>query len=204
MVFVRGPEVQNDDPPNFGFHSSSLARALLENFSATKATRQRVLRLEDIEKRLENLLHVKGEGELNRIRDRARILANEFGWQTEFKNLDRMLGAMLGTRSNRNLKTAVARARGIGMPYDPRCNENLEFLFAELRTNPLPEVREKFKSQDHFGNKAFFESYFSNYIEGTTFGIEEAEEIVFDKKIPDQRPKDAHDVLGKLSDSFRS
>ncbi|HEY6033968.1 MAG TPA: Fic family protein, partial [Kofleriaceae bacterium] len=49
---------------------------------------------------------------------------------------------------------------------------------------------------DHFKNKAFFEAYFSNYIEGTTFEVAEAEAIVFDKKIPPERPTDAHDVLG--------
>ena len=43
---------------------------------------------------------------------------------------------------------------------------------------------------------AFFEAYFSNYIEGTEFTPEEAEAIVFAGRIPDRRPTDAHDVLG--------
>src|SRR5438552_10661177 len=42
-----------------------------------------------------------------------------------------------------------------------------------------------------FRSKAFFEAYFSNYIEGTTFEIEEAERIVFDRAVPPTRPKDA-------------
>jgi len=43
---------------------------------------------------------------------------------------------------------------------------------------------------------AFFEAYFSNYIEGTVFELDEAREIVFDKIIHQQRPTDAHDILG--------
>ena len=43
---------------------------------------------------------------------------------------------------------------------------------------------------------AFFEAYFSNWIEGTEFELDEAEEIVFERQLPEQRIEDAHDVLG--------
>ena len=42
----------------------------------------------------------------------------------------------------------------------------------------------------------FFEAYFSNFIEGTEFAVDEAEDIVFKGQIPKSRPEDAHDVLG--------
>ena len=45
-------------------------------------------------------------------------------------------------------------------------------------------------------NQAFFEAYFSNFIEGTEFAVDEASAIVFDGVIPANRPADAHDVLG--------
>ncbi|MGH9562573.1 MAG: Fic family protein, partial [Terracidiphilus sp.] len=38
--------------------------------------------------------------------------------------------------------------------------------------------------------------YFSNYIEGTEFAIEEAMDIVFNGIIPRERLEDAHDILG--------
>jgi hypothetical protein len=47
-----------------------------------------------------------------------------------------------------------------------------------------------------FENAAFVDAYFSNYIEGTEFGVEEALEIVFEGRIPERRPEDAHDVMG--------
>ena len=40
----------------------------------------------------------------------------------------------------------------------------------------------------------FFEAYFSNYIEGTTFSVEEARRIAIDGEVPPERPADAHDV----------
>lgn len=43
---------------------------------------------------------------------------------------------------------------------------------------------------------AFYEAYFSNFIEGTEFEIKEAFDIVFNGRIPQERPQDAHDVLG--------
>jgi hypothetical protein len=42
----------------------------------------------------------------------------------------------------------------------------------------------------------FYEANFSNYIEGTEFTLDEAAEIVFEHVVPEQRPQDAHDVLG--------
>src|SRR5690606_27259314 len=43
---------------------------------------------------------------------------------------------------------------------------------------------------------AFFEAYFSNFIEGTEFEVEEAADIIFRGVIPSTRPEDAHDILG--------
>jgi hypothetical protein len=48
----------------------------------------------------------------------------------------------------------------------------------------------------HRENFAFYEPYFSNYIEGTTFLVSEAEQIVFEGKVIPNRTEDSHDVLG--------
>lgn len=41
---------------------------------------------------------------------------------------------------------------------------------------------------------SFFESYFSNFIEGTEFGIEEVRRIAADGEVPADRPADARDL----------
>jgi len=44
-------------------------------------------------------------------------------------------------------------------------------------------------------NILFYEAYFSNYIEGTEFEIDEAESIVFNPKHRYERHKDGHDII---------
>ena len=46
------------------------------------------------------------------------------------------------------------------------------------------------------GELPFYESYFSNYIEGTEFTIEEARRIVETQQPPAARSADGHDILG--------
>jgi hypothetical protein len=41
---------------------------------------------------------------------------------------------------------------------------------------------------------SFFEAYFSNFIEGTEFGVQEARSIAVDGFVPPARPADAHDI----------
>jgi hypothetical protein len=48
-------------------------------------------------------------------------------------------------------------------------------------------------------NLAFFEAYFSNFIEGTEFEVEEAHDVVFSGAEPRERPEDAHDVRGTFA-----
>jgi hypothetical protein len=200
IEFIRGPGPLEDDRPFVGLRASSLPRALLENFKRdARASILRALPIEEIERRLEQILQDGGEAELNAIRDRAREISVELGWRAEFDRLDGAIGALLGTRSADRVKSAAAKARAAGEPFDPSCLERLQLLVGELKARALRSRPEASASPAHFRNKAFFESYFSNYIEGTRFEIEEAEGIVFDKQIPAQRPADAHDVLGTFN-----
>jgi hypothetical protein len=197
LEFIRGPGPLSDDQKFVGLRASSVPRALLENLMHDSRTSvERSVGTVALERRLEQLFRDGGSSELNRIRDRAREIANELGWHAEFARLDDLIGALFGTRSIDHLRSSAARARALGEPFDTRCLERLQILFGELRTRALRTTSEARDSPHHFKNKAFLESYFSNYIEGTTFEIEEAEAIIFDKKIPAERPIDAHDIVG--------
>jgi len=71
-----------------------------------------------------------------------------------------------------------------------------ETLAAKLRTAVLarrPAVAVNEPARSSF---AFLEAYFSNYVEGTEFAIEEARDIALLGRIVEQRPKDSHDILG--------
>ena len=200
LQFVRGPGPLDDDPAFLGLRASSLPRALLENLSIDP--RRAVVRtapIATVEHRLEQLLRDGGAIEVNRLRDRARVIATTLGWAGAFERLDAIIGALSGTRPADAVTSPGARARAIGEPFDTACFERLQLLFGELQQRALTTAPETRTTAAHLRHKAFFEAYFSNYIEGTRFEIEEAEAIVFDRQIPAARPKDAHDIVGTFA-----
>jgi hypothetical protein len=197
LQFVRGPGPRKDDAKFMAFHASSFARALLENLSTSHSDAvARNLSVAEIEQKLEALLLAKGEDGINEIRDQAKAIAKEFAWNKEFERLIKMIGAMLGTKSSKVLVSQSSMARAKNTPYDVDAVRRFQLLFGEVRNYPFPAHMENNLKPQSIKHKAFFEAYFSNYIEGTTFEIEEAEEIIFDKKIPKNRPADAHDIVG--------
>jgi hypothetical protein len=121
------------------------------------------------------------------------------GFETQFTRLDMLIGALLGTQAAKHLTARQALARAAGRPYDPHRIEIFEALFTELNRSSLADVADPAPSGIARENFAFFEAYFSNYIEGTTFTVEEAEEIVFEGRIVENRSEDSHDVLGTFN-----
>ncbi|MGH8034468.1 MAG: Fic family protein, partial [Lysobacterales bacterium] len=90
----------------------------------------------------------------------------------------------------------VAKARVAGRPFDPDRIRLFEALFAALRETVSTQRPVQKRTGEANSNLSFFEAYFSNFIEGTEFTVAEAEEIVFGGTIPQERPDDAHDILG--------
>lgn len=189
------PPLESDRPFLGGVRLASTPRAWLENMRPSRGPVPRTLGREELEQRLDGLLRSGGEEGLNRLRDQARDVADALGMQEQFRALDELIGTFLGTREA-ELSSDVGKARKRGVPYDPWRVDLFMRLFDELR-GTAPTTR----PSGHLGdaartNLAFFEAYFSNYIEGTEFPVDEAVEIVFQGVIPRDRPADAHDVLG--------
>lgn len=199
IISVKGAgPVEGDAPFIGGLFMASQARFLLENLLPTKSKGRdtRSVGRKEIEAKLTMILRVKGEKELNDIRDRARRVASELGMEKEFSILDNMIGALLRTRPASELTTLAALAYANGEAYDPQRLALFEDLRRALAAAVLPS-----RYRDHvpgvtFYNEGFFDAYFSNYIEGTEFEIDEAIGIVFSGVIPSNRPDDAHDILG--------
>lgn len=195
----RGSNALDSDRPFIGgLRLSSQARAFLDNMAPSRrrgAEVSRTLTRAEIETRLDDLVRRNGPEALNRLRDEARRLAPALGREAELIELDRLIGALLGTREA-SLETERATARSQGSPYDPDRLTLFETLHAELRaTAPATRLAPE-RSPDGRATLAFFEAYFSNFIEGTEFDVAEAADIVFRNVIPNDRPADAHDVLG--------
>lgn len=193
----RGP-LESDRPFINGIWISSEARAYLENMRPSRARKgsvPRTLREEEMEERLDKLFRLRGADHVNKIRDRARDIAKELNMQEEYDKLDELIGSLQGTQ-NANIKTDVGKARKSQKPFDPD-RVNLFIKLYEDLSYFAPKTRSAANmSQDERVNLSFFEAYFSNFIEGTEFEVEEAADIVFNNVIPAERPEDAHDVMG--------
>ena len=195
----KGPGPLDSDKPFIGgARLASPARAYLENMRPSRARGGRVARTlsrQEIEDRLDALIRRQGEEALNRLRDEAREIASQLGLEKEFDAFNELIGTLLGTR-DAEMKSTVGKARAAGQPFDPDRVRLFEVLFAALReTIPIDRPAPK-RTGEANANLSFFEAYFSNFIEGTEFSVEEAEDIVFKGVIPQERPDDAHDVLG--------
>ena len=188
----------SDRPFIAGLFLSSPARAYLENMRPSRARSgllTRTLPRRAIEERLDTLIRRSGEEAVNRLRDEIRAAGPALGLEDEAADLDVLIGALLGTRKA-ELSAPAAIARHRGRPYDPDRLVLFRTLHAALRDYPPLARLAPERAPEGNTTLAFYEAYFSNFIEGTEFAVEEAADIVFRGVIPNERPQDAHDVLG--------
>jgi len=181
-----------------GLHISCEPRAYLENMQPARrrGTVAKSLSRTEIEERLDRICRIRGETGLGRLRDEARALSETLHTRAEFDALNGLVGAILRSRPADGLHSPVAVARALGQPYDPDRLALFQTLFAALKGTELELIEERRTGDVETRNLAFFEAYFSNYIEGTEFEIEEARAICFENRIPRERPNDAHDIMG--------
>ena len=189
-----GP-VAEDMPYMDGLHFSGPGRKLLDNMRPSRAPEgvaRRTLSRIEIEEELIRTADLRGVATLNELRDQARDLVEPLDAAKEMAALDDLIGTVLGSR-DMPLATDAARAHRDGIGFDSRRLDLFEALQAELLRNP---VLDRDAQPDSFPALSFIEAYFSNWIEGTEFELGEAEQIVFERAVPEGRVEDAHDVLG--------
>jgi hypothetical protein len=175
---------------------SSPTRYLLENLQTSHkdVVTPKSLGKNWVEQELCRLLERHGQKELNRIRDEARVNCSVLKMEKEFHTLERLIGAIISTQSIEVLSTERAIAVAKKEPFDPNRIQLFESLAKYLLQCNFVSRPYQYNSSS-WRNLSFFESYFSNYIEGTEFEIEEAEQIIFEKHEVNNRRQDSHDVL---------
>ena len=203
----KGHGPQPGDKPFLagGLYLSSAHRALLDNCSRYRSAPGRVAKVlgeEEMEIWLERLFQLNGGGALNRLRDESNALAEQMNMHAEAARLNRLIAATLGTAESTTRASGLARARVKGLPYDPERVAAFQAAASALATMPLPSVSDPLHSppleSSARQHRAFFDAYFSNFIEGTEFEVEEAERIVFEGHRPAHRPLDAHDITASF------
>lgn len=197
MVEMKGPGPIEGDKKMaaFDIYQSQYERALLENLQVSKGAVPKSLGREFIEQELYNRLLKGSEKELNRIRDRAREIADELDMTKEFEILRKIIGALLSTQPAKELSTEVGKAIAKGEPFDSERLKMMESLAIDLSKENYAR-HPALTNKDAWFNFSFFEAYFSNYIEGTILTIEEAREVIESKSPLPNKRDDSHDVLG--------
>ena len=181
-------------------HLAGQPRYFLENLSPSRGPEEsrKTLPRAEIERRLADIMVSRDEGQLNRLRDEARAIAPELGLEKEAAQLDAVIGALLGTRPETAVSDPANIARAHAKPFDINRVRLLEKLALDLREvqtpdfRPLPDIRGNVEVLHTF---AFIEAYFSNFIEGTEFDIDEARRVVFENLRIPLRQDDTHDIL---------
>jgi len=200
VVLVRGAEPLPGDVPlnRSRLYLASPARALLENLVEVRSQQGKTVEVARIEEHLATLLLARGADALNHLREQAAFLAPKLNLHKAYEKLNHIVGTLLGTRTS-TLKSRLARSVVTATPYDQARLDQFERmanLCREHRDTWLEVIQDPTKNTAAQEVFAFFESYFSNFIEGTRFTLEEAHHIVTTQAPSKLRPKDSHDILG--------
>jgi len=179
---------------------SNPARYCLENLAPSRGNKKskKTLGNEWVESELVKFIQRGGEQAANTLRDEARDLAPVLELEDEFEKLNASIAALLKTQTAEGiLQTRLGIAKARGEPFDQFRIDRFGALAKYLDGTDLTASAYDY-SKSGWRNLTFFESYFSNFIEGTEFTIEEAEEIAFEKKVDYKRHQDSHDILAHI------
>ncbi len=161
-------------------------RGVLENYSTRRADR------------------IKVDKEFARewIRDQIEIRNGDKERISKMKKAFTAKGKLLGREKEAGEVTAdidklceVFMSTYSGMPYDAYRVKKFRALRDEFLHHSFVGIEGMDYSDQLLREKlAFFESYFSNYIEGTEFTVDEAKDILVHKRAYD-RHQDGHDII---------
>ncbi len=199
----KGPGPLDDDPSwADGLHVTSDARTLIDNFAISRGRAGRTARTlsrGELEDWVVRKIRLRPDGWLQELRNRASEIAEQLDVPDRQAQVDELVGAIAGTRPVRAGAGRLLAAQAAGGEWDPARMERFDELAAYLAAVPaeadVPVTLEA-PHGDLDGTLPFFEAYFSNFIEGTEFTIDEAEQIIASGEASADRPEDAHDVLG--------
>lgn len=171
------------------------ARAVLENTAPSRARSgpSRTLTPDELEAQLVSWTQTRGPEFVRDVIDRASQLATTEAFTQFEPGVARLreIGASLDGTATGTAKSRALRALASGTPFDVKRVERFQLLLDALdRTDHVPRAARG----ENGVALPFFESYFSNFIEGTEFAVDEAERIVFEGALPAGRSADAHDV----------
>ena len=178
-----------------GIYLAGPARRLVENVDVRGRPGAWRAGTDVVEDHIDELARTDGAGGVQEVLRQLDLIA-EFLDPGPVEAVRLRLRAVLGSFTTHPDLPSSGRlgARHAGVPYDAHRLGMLERLMNVIRNRsprPVPEGNSSLR----WTWQPFFEAYFSNFIEGTEFGVDEARHIAVDGFIPGARPADAHDVI---------
>lgn len=193
-----GP-LEGDIPLPGGLYQAGKGRALVENARPSRSRDgqvRRTLSATELGDWVDQLCQIDGPERLAQYRRKAEQVAASVGApENAVKYLSRIIGAALGSQQVDTPSRALA-ARQSSLPYDQGRLRLFNQLVDDLRhsapqNRPVPDPHDPL-----YTYLPFFEAYFSNFIEGTEFELDEAVAVVYDDKQIPGRADDRHDLVG--------
>ncbi len=194
-----GSPLASDLPWTNGLQLSSPARTLVDNLAVSRGRTGRVpttLSMAEIEDWLAGKAIAYGEARTNRLKTGASDLARELRLGDRAELVQQLFDRLAGFEPPRKQSGPLLRAFREGKAWDERRLELFATAASGLATMSATDVPEWLPAAVPPGELPFYEAYFSNYIEGTEFTIDEARTIVETQVPPVDRPGDGHDILG--------
>ena len=179
-----------------GLHLSGSARGLVENISSGgRPPKNRPARAAGESAVGDSIDDLASSGNPDTVKNtlaQLDLIGDHFDPRA-VAQVRRLLIAALGTLSAGPIASSRLAARVAGEPFDAERLRTFRSVLSDLQS-AAPSVRPVIGAASERHWLPFFEAYFSNYIEGTTFSVEEARRIAIDGEVPPERPADAHDV----------
>jgi Fic/DOC family len=188
-----GP-TDGDIPLPGGAFLASKARGLVDNAAPSRARKgaARTLSATELGDWIDRICRNDGETRLLEHRTAGERIAGAINATTaQLQTVSHLVSAAVNSGPQRNVDSPALSARRAGAPYDPDRTRRFDVLVDYL--NDLPPRRIEAREAKW---QPFFESYFSNFIEGTEFTVEEAIAIAIDQVADQARPADSHDISG--------
>lgn len=194
---VRGPApLPGDTELPGGIYLSGAVRTFIENIVVGRGRPARHRAgTAPVEDRIDGDARFGGAGRIRMLLDQLDVISGSFD-PVAVDAVRSRLRAVLGTfdpGASERIASPLLAGRLGGQPYDGHRMALLENLIEVLTARP-PTPRPAIGTPARWEWLAFFEAYFSNFIEGTEFGVDEARRIAIDGIPFAGRLEDAHDV----------
>lgn len=189
LVPTIGPhDLPGDMPLSSGLWLSGPARGLVENVHAVGRPAKSRAGTPTVENVMDEMARTGGAGRIQTTLGQLDVIAPSFD-AAAVELVRSRLAALLGTVSGRKERISPRlRARLAGEPFDQHRLSMVASLIDALNDR-APSPRHRLPGDPKWTWLPFFEAYFSNYIEGTRFGVDEAKAIAVDGKLSKARPK---------------